>query len=54
MAIHINTESPCDDFEILDTPIARVLPHTGRDLLGIGHSIDGAAYGTKKQCGAGC
>jgi hypothetical protein len=35
MAIHLNTESPRYDFEILDAPISRVLPHTGEDLFGI-------------------
>jgi hypothetical protein len=39
MAIHINTESPRYDFEILDPPVAGVLPHTGKDLLGIRHII---------------
>jgi hypothetical protein len=39
MAIHIDTESPRDDFEILHSPITRILPHTSEDLLGIRHSL---------------
>jgi len=50
MAIHINSESPRYDFEILYPPITRVFPHTGKDLPGIRHLLNGTEYGTMWQC----
>jgi hypothetical protein len=37
VAININSEAPGDDLQILDASVPGILPHSGKDLLGIGH-----------------
>jgi hypothetical protein len=37
LVININTEPSRDDFQILHAPVAGILPHPGKDLLGIGY-----------------
>ena len=46
LAINVHPEAPCNDLQILHAPVARILPHAGKDLLSIGHDFYGTEYGT--------